>query len=251
MDALRLTTPAGENAFERYQRVLAIEPENVDAQRGLEAIVIRYVTLANTVMSNGELKKAERYLDSASRVLPEDKGIALARNMLNAATESQPAPAASQLTPAAVPVPAGPRKVAVLPFWGRESVQAAQEGTDVSVELSEFVHNFLRNRAALEIVYSYYQPGFEHDAVNAAGDLWSGDAVSKVPSLGVVRDLGRTLGADAVLVYGYEPRSGSVVQIQLYLVDVESGRTIHRGGDLAKLAEITRESFDDLTGTEG
>jgi len=257
MDALRLTSPAGENAFERYQHVLAIEPENEDAQRGLEVIVIRYVTLANTAMSNGDLKKAERYLDSASGVLPEDKGIALARNMLNAATESKPAPAASEPTPAAAPVPAteavpaGPRKVAVLPFWGRESVQAAQEGTDVSVELSEFVHNFLRNRAALEMVYSYYQPGFEHDAVSAAGDLWSGDAVSKVPSLGVLRDLGRTLGADAVLVYGYESRPGAGVEIQLYLVDVAGGRTIHREGDLARLAEITRESFEDLIGTEG
>jgi serine/threonine protein kinase len=255
IDALRLTTPTGQNAFERYQQVLTLEPDNEDARRGLEVIVIRYVTLANTAMSNGELEKAERYLDSASGVIPDDKGVALARNMLRAALESQPAPTAMNRTPAAAPapdaVPAGPRKVAVLPFWGRESVQAAQEGTDVSVELSEFVHNFLRNRAALEMIYSYYQPGFEHDAVKEAGELWSGDAVNKVPSLGMLRDLGRTLGADIVLVYGYESQPGAGVEIQLYLVDVAGGRTIRREGDLARLAEITREGFEDLSGAEG
>ncbi len=256
IDALRLTTPAGENALERYQKVLTLEPENEDARRGLEVIVIRYVTLANTAMSNGDLEKAERYLNSAGGVIPDDKGVALARNMLAAAAKSRTETTASSETPAAVQeaapetAPAGPRKVAVLPFWGRESVQSAQEGTDVSVELSEFVHNFLRNRAALEMVYSYYQPGFEHDAVNAAGELWSGDAVNKVPSLGVLKRLGRTLGADAVLVYGYESRPGADVRIQIYLVDVEGGRTIQREGELAKLAEVTRESFEDLSGAE-
>jgi hypothetical protein len=68
VDALRLTTPAGDNAFQRYQEVLALEPDNEDAARGLEVIVSRYVTLANTALSNGELDKAEGYLDSAAGV---------------------------------------------------------------------------------------------------------------------------------------------------------------------------------------
>ena len=184
VDALRLTTPAGDNAFQRYQEVLAIEPDNEDAVRGLEVIVSRYVTLANTASSNGELDKAERYLDSAAGVLPEDKGIALARTMLRAAA----APAPSVATPAPVePVArevAVPRRVAVLPFWGRQSASAAQAGADASVEISEFVHNFLRNRSSLDMIYSYYQSGFDHEPVNQAGDLWSGDAISKAPRIG-------------------------------------------------------------------
>jgi hypothetical protein len=239
VDALRLTTPAGDNAFERYQKVLAVEPDNEDAVRGLEVIVIRYVTLANTALSNGELDKAKHYLDSAGGVLPEDKGVALARKMLKAAAASPPPVAGS------APAVVAPRRVAVLPFWGRQSVSAAQEGADASVEISEFVHNFLRNRSSLDMIYSYYQPSFDHAPVNEAGDLWSGDAVSKAPRMGAIRELGRALGADGVLVYGYEPKSGAGADIRVYLVDVADGRVIRRQGDLDALAEITRDSFED------
>jgi serine/threonine protein kinase len=247
VDALRLTTPAGDNAFERYQKVLIVEPDNVDAVRGLEVIVSRYVTLANTALSHGELDKAEHYLDSADGVLPEDKGVALARTMLKAAAASPPSIAGPAPAASAAPAVVAPRRVAVLPFWGRQSASAVQEGVDASVEISEFVHNFLRNRSSLDMIYSYYQPSFNHAPVNEAGDLWSGDAVSKAPRMGAMRELGRALGADAVLVYGYAPGPGAGADIQVYLVDVADGRLIRRRGDLGALAEITRDSFEDWT----
>jgi serine/threonine protein kinase len=243
VEALRLTTPVGDNAFERYQQVLTLEPGNEDAARGLEVIVIRYVTLANTALSKGELDKAEQYLNSAAGVLPDDEGVALARNMLNAAAAAPPPAAVSQAAPAVV----APRRVAVFPFWGRQSASAAEEGPEVSVEISEFAHNFLRGRSSLDMIYSYYQPGFDHTALNGAGELWSGDAVSKAPQLGAIREAGRELGADGVLVYGYEPKPGGGAEVQAYLVDVGDGRVIRREGDLAKLAEITRTAFDDWT----
>ena len=238
VEALRLTTPVTENAYENYQQILSMEPENEDAARGLEVIVIRYVTLANTALSNGELDKVRRYLDSATRVLPEDKGIALARRMLKAAASS-PASAAPTSSAAVLP-----RRVAVLPFWGRHSALSAEEGPDVSSELSEFVHNFLRNRSSLDMIYSYYQPGFDHAAVNEAGELWSGDAVNKSPQIDAMRKLGRTLGADGVLVCGYQPKPGGGAAVQVYLVDVGDARTVRREGDLADLAEITRDAFE-------
>ena len=247
VDALRLTMPAGDNAFERYQRVLTMEPGNEDAVRGLEVIVIRYVTLANTALSNGKLDKAGRYLDSAGGVLPEDKGVALARNMLKAAAASPPSVAGPAPAASAAPAVVAPRRVAVLPFWGRQSASAAQEGADASVEISEFAHNFLRNRSSLNMIYSYYQPSFDHAPVNEAGDLWSGNAVNRAPRMGAIRELGRSLGADGVLVYGYESRPGAGADIQVYLVDVADGRVIRRQGDLGALAEITRDSFEDWT----
>ena len=247
LDALRLTTPAGDNAFQRYQKVLAVEPDNEDAVRGLEVIVSRYVTLANTALIDGELDKAEHYLDSAGGVLPEDKGVALARTMLKAAVASPPSVAGpAPAAPAAAAVVA-PRRVAVLPFWGRQSASVAQEGVDASVEISEFVHNFLRNRSSLDMIYSYYQPGFDHAPVNQVGDLWSGDAINKAPRMGAIRELGRTLGADGVLLYGYQPGAGAGAEVQVYLVDVADGRVIRRQGGLGALAEITRGSFEDWT----
>ena len=251
VDALRLTAPAGDNAFERYQQVLILEPGNENAERGLEVIVIRYVTLANTAMSNGELDKAKRYLDSADRVSSGDKGVALARGMLAAARASRsstPAPVSATVPPAAPKAaPATPLRVAILPFWGRQSAQALGEGADLSVELSEFVHNFLRSRSSLELIYSYYQPGFDHASVNGAGELWAGDAVNKKPRMEALREIGQQLGADGVLVFGYEPKSGAGAEVYLYLVGVGGGRVISHQGDLAELARITRESFDEWT----
>jgi len=245
VDALRLTAPVGNNAFERYQQVLIMEPGNENAARGLEVIVIRYVTLANTAMSHGELDKAKRYLDSASGVSPEDKGVALARGMLKAARASRLS--ATAPVPAAAPetVLSAPRRVAVLPFWGRQSAPALGEGADLSVELSEFAHNFLRSRSSLQLIYSYYEAGFDHATVNRAGEFWTGGAVSKQPRMGALRDIGRQLGADGVLVFGYEPKPGAGAEVHLYLVGVGDGRVISRTGDLEKLAEITRESFED------
>jgi hypothetical protein len=98
------------------------------------------------------------------------------------------------------------------------------------------------------MIYSYYQPGFDHAAVKEAGELWIGDAVSKEPRMEAIRELGRSLGADAVLVFGYEPKPGAGAEIQMYLLDVGDGRMIRRVGDLAKLAEITREGFDEWPG---
>lgn len=244
VEALRLTTPPGNNALERYQQVLTLEPGNEDAARGLEIIVIRYVTLANTAMSNGELAKAKQYLDSAGAVLPDDKGVALARNMLKAAASRKPSTAAPVSTGTPTQVLVAPRRVAVLPFWGRRRA-LAEEGPDMSVELSEFVHSFLRGRSSLDMIYSYYQSGYEHDAVNDAGELWSGDAISKEPKMGAMRELGRTLGADGVLVYGYEPKSGAGADVRVYLVDVGDGRMIRREGDLERVAEVTRGAFED------
>jgi hypothetical protein len=94
------------------------------------------------------------------------------------------------------------------------------------------------------MIYSYYQPGFDHAAANQAGDLWSGDVVSRVPRMGAIRALGRALGADGVLMYGYQPKLGAGTEIQVYLVNVADGRVIRRQGDLAKLAELTRDSFE-------
>ncbi|NIM28132.1 MAG: hypothetical protein GTO67_12260, partial [Gammaproteobacteria bacterium] len=63
-----------------------------------------------------------------------------------------------------------------------------------------------------------------------------------------MRDAGRALGADGVLVYGYDPKPGAGAQVQAYLVDVADGRVIRREGVLADLAELTRTAFEDWTG---
>lgn len=67
---LRLTRPAGNNAFERYQRVLELEPHHEAARMGLIAITERYHGLVEDALVVGNLDSAQRYLDSARVVDP-------------------------------------------------------------------------------------------------------------------------------------------------------------------------------------
>jgi serine/threonine protein kinase/TPR repeat protein len=60
--ALRLTNPSGNNAFERYQVVLTRDPDNPQAQQGLERIAQRYVELAEQAAIRGDIEKAAGYL---------------------------------------------------------------------------------------------------------------------------------------------------------------------------------------------
>ena len=70
MAELRLTRPAGNNAFERFQRVLELEPHNPAAREGLIVIAERYHGLAGDALDRGALDRAQRHLDSARLVDP-------------------------------------------------------------------------------------------------------------------------------------------------------------------------------------
>jgi hypothetical protein len=41
LDALRLTAPAGDNALEKYRKVLELAPDNITARQGLQNIAER------------------------------------------------------------------------------------------------------------------------------------------------------------------------------------------------------------------
>lgn len=68
---LRLTRPADNNAFERFQRVLELEPHNPAAREGLLAITERYHGMVEDALARGTLDSAQRYLDSARMVDPD------------------------------------------------------------------------------------------------------------------------------------------------------------------------------------
>jgi hypothetical protein len=53
--ALRLTSPPGRNAVERYRAVLAERPEDERANKGLQSVVGKYVSLASRATEAGKL----------------------------------------------------------------------------------------------------------------------------------------------------------------------------------------------------
>jgi hypothetical protein len=66
--AFRLTGPARGNAHQRYQEVLALDPDNATARRGLEQIIDTYQELAREAIGEDDREQAQIYLQRARTV---------------------------------------------------------------------------------------------------------------------------------------------------------------------------------------
>ncbi len=74
-DANRLTTPAGANAAECYRDVLARDPRNETALRGMRAIERKYGGWTESAIDKGELDKARSYLARLESAAPQSPSI--------------------------------------------------------------------------------------------------------------------------------------------------------------------------------
>jgi len=70
-----LTYPANGSALTPFDAARAIDPENLEAQRGLEFIVERYIDMAERAASRGQLARARSMLDRARIVDAEHPAI--------------------------------------------------------------------------------------------------------------------------------------------------------------------------------
>ncbi|SFK59319.1 Serine/threonine protein kinase [Nitrosomonas aestuarii] len=80
----RLTTPSSDNAYQYYQMVLAMEPDNAQALAGLQRIVDRYIQFIESTKHRAELDTARLYLQRAESVLPNDPKLQSIREELAA-----------------------------------------------------------------------------------------------------------------------------------------------------------------------
>lgn len=71
----RLRRPPGQNAFEKYQAVLKLDPKNAVAEQGLMKVAGRYLTLSERALSTGNLENAAHYLSEAVQVAPNHPSI--------------------------------------------------------------------------------------------------------------------------------------------------------------------------------
>lgn len=88
LDDDRLLTPVDDSAHARFRRVLAYEPNNSLALEGLEAIVLRYVELADDATRQGLFAQAAELLDRARFVDESHAAIAAAEQRLREEQES-------------------------------------------------------------------------------------------------------------------------------------------------------------------
>lgn len=67
---LRLTTPKGNNAQEHYEAILALDPDNVDAQAGMRKIVGMYIYFIEKAIADDKMQMAKVYLQRAELLQP-------------------------------------------------------------------------------------------------------------------------------------------------------------------------------------
>jgi tetratricopeptide (TPR) repeat protein len=88
LDKDRLLSPVDDNAYGRYQRVLAYDPDNWLARQGLKNIVDRYLQLAGEASRQGRFEAALSYLERARFVDEHDPAIVEAWLVLQAEMQS-------------------------------------------------------------------------------------------------------------------------------------------------------------------
>ncbi len=70
--AKQLTTPKDRSALGRFRRVLAIDPGNAEAKKGIAKVAATYKKWGSAALKRKEYTKAERYLESSVKVNDRD-----------------------------------------------------------------------------------------------------------------------------------------------------------------------------------
>ncbi len=79
LKALRLTNPKGQNALERYRKILSLEPGNAVAKQGIARVVAHYIELAKKAIADDQLGQADRNIKIAEAIEPGAVAVHLAR----------------------------------------------------------------------------------------------------------------------------------------------------------------------------
>ena len=88
LDQDKLLSPVDDNAYSRFQRVLAVDPVNKIALEGIEQILLRYVELSEEASRRGQFSDAESFLEKASFVDSNHPALKEGRVLLEAELNS-------------------------------------------------------------------------------------------------------------------------------------------------------------------
>ncbi len=82
VEALRLSTPPDNNAYQQYLGVLELDPENPEAKKGLQNIVDIYAWFIQSEIQKKNYKAAHTYLARAKKIIPDDPELLRLRQIL-------------------------------------------------------------------------------------------------------------------------------------------------------------------------
>ena len=89
LKARRLTNPARNNAWDRYQRVLEIDPTNPDAAQGMDRVIDICMELFGIAVEQEDFEQADSYLDRIGELHPDSPVLMTGRQQLAAARQAE------------------------------------------------------------------------------------------------------------------------------------------------------------------
>ena len=89
LKARRLTSPVGNNAWDRYQKVLEIDPANSDAIKGMERVIETYMELFGTAVEQEDFDQAESYLERIRDLHPDSPSLLTGKKQLEDAKQAR------------------------------------------------------------------------------------------------------------------------------------------------------------------
>jgi hypothetical protein len=98
----RLLVAKNNNAYHYFQRVLKLDPGNIDALHGIEQIVARYTMLATDALDENDKKKAEQHIARGFSISPNSEDLIALRDRMNAPSVKV---ASEQPPPVVIPFP--------------------------------------------------------------------------------------------------------------------------------------------------
>lgn len=83
IEQLRLSTPPGNNALDKYRRVLALDGQNQEAKNGVRKIVETYAELGKQAAQRKDYERASFFIDQALAIAPNSRPLKRAQKKLN------------------------------------------------------------------------------------------------------------------------------------------------------------------------
>ena len=87
LKARRLTSPVGNNAWDKYQRVLELEPTNPEAVKGIERVIESYGELFAAALAQEDFEQAAAYLERIRGLHPDSPVLLTGRQRLEDARQ--------------------------------------------------------------------------------------------------------------------------------------------------------------------
>ncbi|MDX1571996.1 MAG: hypothetical protein R3200_16050, partial [Xanthomonadales bacterium] len=154
LEADRLSRPADDNALASFRAVLALDPANDAAQKGITDVARRYLELAGNELKQGDPVAARGHLENAIEIAPDLPGVrAMEERIIDEQTRLASLPEPQTSPEAQVPEPVEeqpapparrgsdqPIKVASLPdpnLTGSESATALFERAEANLKINK------------------------------------------------------------------------------------------------------------------